>query len=64
MFENELLEMTWDVFGSRVVRESGLFDMSKLRALLEQQAAGVDHYARLWRLLVLCTWLDLYKTGA
>jgi len=64
LFQDELRTMAWDVFGSRVIRESGLFDMAKLRTLLEQHESGVDHCAQLWYLLVFGLWLDLFQVAA
>ncbi|HEU4797921.1 MAG TPA: asparagine synthase (glutamine-hydrolyzing), partial [bacterium] len=63
LVRHDLRPMALDLFGSRVVRESGLFDPHKLRGLFDRPAVDGHDY-RIWRLLVFCTWLDLFKVAS
>jgi len=62
LLREDLRSMARDLLGSRLVRESGLFDPQQVQALLQlSEGAGIREYLQLWRLLVFCIWLDLFK---
>lgn len=61
LFQHELRDVAADVFGSRSLRESGLFNMEQIARLLQENDAGVDHSARLWSLLVFGLWYRMFQ---
>lgn len=63
LFQHELRAMAWEVFDSRAVKASGLFDAGKIIGLLKENEASGERYGELWVLLVLCLWLDMFKVA-
>ncbi|MBI4271487.1 MAG: asparagine synthase (glutamine-hydrolyzing) [Candidatus Rokubacteria bacterium] len=64
LLRDELKEVAWDVLQSRSLRESGLFDPTKVATLLEEHEAGRDHAAALWLLLVFGLWSRHFQVTA
>jgi asparagine synthase (glutamine-hydrolysing) len=52
----DLAGMARDLLTDRTARARGLFEPTRVRALLDEHRAGVDHGDRLWNLLVLELW--------
>ena len=63
LFRHELKPLARDVFASRVVKESGLFNPSRLQAALDQGETDINHWGRLWRVLVFCLWQEAFKVA-
>jgi asparagine synthase (glutamine-hydrolysing) len=60
-FRSELKEMAYDVLLSRSARQRGLFRPGYVRRLLDEHcAARIDHQNRLWALLMLESWFQMW----
>lgn len=55
--------MARDLFASRRVKESGLFDQARLQAALGRDEGNVNHWGRLWRVLVFCLWQEAFNVA-
>jgi asparagine synthase (glutamine-hydrolysing) len=56
-----LREMTYDVLGSKAFRERELFRPDYVTRLLSEHHAGImDHHPRLWALLFLELWFEMW----
>jgi len=60
-FQGELRTLAEDVFHSKSFRETGLFDIRKITAMLKQNDSGVDVTEKLWSLLVFAIWRERFK---
>lgn len=63
LFRHELKPVARDLFASRLVRESGVFDSARLQAALDRDDADVNHWGRLWRVLVFCLWQESFNVA-
>jgi len=61
LLEQELREIAWDVLQSRSLGESGLFDTTRVAALLREHESGRDHALALWSLLVFGMWYRHFR---
>ena len=60
-FREELKEFAYDVLLSRTARERGLFRPDYVRSLLDEHCTlGRDHHMRLWTLLMLELWFEMW----
>lgn len=64
LFDGELAELVQDVFTSRSLKESGLFDMDAIRSLARPADPRRDHSHQLWSLLVFGLWYDAFRVAA
>jgi asparagine synthase (glutamine-hydrolysing) len=63
LFKDELRTIAEDVFYSQAFRDTGLFDIRKITALLKQHQSGVDMNVKLWCLLVFAMWHERFKVA-
>jgi asparagine synthase (glutamine-hydrolysing) len=61
LFKRELRTVAEDLFNSKGFRETGLFDVNKIMALLKQNDSGGDTTVKLWSLLVFALWQERFK---
>jgi asparagine synthase (glutamine-hydrolysing) len=60
-FRNELKELAYDTLLSRSARERGLFRADYVAQLLDEHCASThDHHSRLWALLMLELWFQMW----
>jgi asparagine synthase (glutamine-hydrolysing) len=60
-FRNELKDLTYDVLLSRRATERGLFRQDYIRRLLDEHCTRArDHHMRLWALLILELWFQIW----
>jgi asparagine synthase (glutamine-hydrolysing) len=60
-FRSELKEMAYDVLLSRSTRDRGLSHPDYVRRLLDEHCALTrDHHTRLWALLMLELWFQMW----
>jgi asparagine synthetase B (glutamine-hydrolysing) len=60
-FRNELKELAYDTLLSRSARERGLFRAAYVTRLLDEHCSGArDHHTRLWALLMLELWFQMW----
>jgi asparagine synthase (glutamine-hydrolysing) len=69
IFHRELLPMAADLFRSQAFKETGLFQIDKVLAYVDnyeaaRQAGQWSHVMALWSLLVFALWNQHYGTGA
>jgi asparagine synthase (glutamine-hydrolysing) len=63
-FRNELKELAYDTLLSQSARERGLFRASYVTQLLDEHSASArDHHTRLWALLMLELWFQMWIDG-
>jgi asparagine synthase (glutamine-hydrolysing) len=64
LFQSPLTDLAQDVFGSRLVRESGLFNTETIANLVAQNRSGNDRSEQLWLLIVFGLWCERFKVTA
>jgi len=61
LWGNGLAVKARDLFASRAFRESGLFDVTQVSALIDGGRNGAAVAEQAWSLVVLATWLELFR---
>jgi len=60
-FREDLKELAYDILLSRKAKERGLFRPDYVRSLLDEHCTlGRDHHMRLWALLMLELWFEMW----
>jgi asparagine synthase (glutamine-hydrolysing) len=64
LFQSPLTDLAQDVFGSKSLRDSGLFNTEKIASLLRENQSRGDRSEQLWLLIVFGLWCERFRVTA
>lgn len=64
LFQSPLSDLAQDVFSSKLLRDSGLFDTEKIANLMRENQSGGDRSEQLWLLIVFGLWCERFRVSA